>query len=197
MTITTLMPPTDPQKATAGMAVAAGFVYLGSHVDMTQAEIEQAKLQGLAFLVGPARSPGPPPAGMAVAAGIAGAPVGAYKYVVTFVTAIGETPASPEVLITLTSQHGAITAIPVGAPGAGVISRKIYRTAAGGASGTEKLLTTIADNVTTTFDDNVADGTLGATVGTADTSSNAIAVGTALNAFAWAKPSAADTSINA
>jgi hypothetical protein len=41
----------------------------------------------------------------------------------------------------------------------GVISRKVYRTEAGGS--TYKLLATIANNTATTFVDNVADGSLG------------------------------------
>lgn len=42
----------------------------------------------------------------------------------------------------------------------GTTARKLYRTAAGGS--TLKLLTTISDNTTTTFNDTIADGSLGA-----------------------------------
>lgn len=52
-----------------------------------------------------------------------------------------------------------LTSIPTGA--ANVVSRKIYRTVAGDA-GNHLLVGTIADNVTTIFTDNVADGSLGA-----------------------------------
>jgi hypothetical protein len=49
-----------------------------------------------------------------------------------------------------------------------VTSRRVWRTAAGGSQ--LKLLTTIADNLTQTFIDTVADGSLGANVPTLDTS---------------------------
>jgi hypothetical protein len=51
-----------------------------------------------------------------------------------------------------------LTGIPLG--GSAVTSRKIYRTAAGGA--TYMLLATLADNTTTTYTDNTADSGLGA-----------------------------------
>lgn len=50
--------------------------------------------------------------------------------------------------------------IPIGPTG--TTQRKIYRTASG--AGTLKLLTTISDNSTTTYTDNIADGSLGATM---------------------------------
>lgn len=55
--------------------------------------------------------------------------------------------------------------LPIG--GALVTSRKIYRTAAGGSQ--LKLLTTIADNVTTSFLDTIADGSLGADIPVSNT----------------------------
>lgn len=86
---------------------------------------------------------------------------GSYYYAVTFVTADGETsygalsgPVAPS------SQQVAISAIPLG--GSGVTSRKIYRTVAGAQSYTVQYVATIADNTTTTYTDNTADGALGA-----------------------------------
>lgn len=58
-----------------------------------------------------------------------------------------------------TGSRIAVSAIPVGP--AGTTARKLYRSAAGDA-GPWLLLTTIADNVTVVFADNVADGALGA-----------------------------------
>jgi len=58
-----------------------------------------------------------------------------------------------------------LTAIPTG--GALVTQRKIYRTAAGGAQ--LKLVTTLADNTTTTYTDTVTDASLGANVPVANT----------------------------
>lgn len=86
---------------------------------------------------------------------------GAYIYRVSFVTAAGETlaPISSSSVSPI-NQRVDLTAIPIGP--ASVTSRKIYRTAGGGADGTQKLLATIADNTTTTYADNTADGSLGA-----------------------------------
>lgn len=59
-----------------------------------------------------------------------------------------------------------LSSIPVGP--SGTTSRKVYRTVANGS--TYKLLTTIANNTTTTFTDTTADASLGATAPTVDTS---------------------------
>lgn len=88
---------------------------------------------------------------------------GAHRYRVTFVTADGETEAgeiSAAVTVADKTVNGqvSLTAIPLG--GSVVTSRKVYRTTAGGS--TYLLLTTIADNTTTTYTDNTADASLGA-----------------------------------
>lgn len=88
---------------------------------------------------------------------------GAHRYLVTFVTAAGETEAgavSSAVTVSDKTVNGqvALTAIPTG--GANVTARKIYRTAAGGT--TYLLLATIANNTATTYTDNIADASLGA-----------------------------------
>lgn len=57
------------------------------------------------------------------------------------------------------SENIALTSIPVAPQSFGVNSRRIYRTAAGGASYLR--LAEIADNTTTTYEDGVADGGLG------------------------------------
>lgn len=67
---------------------------------------------------------------------------------------------------TATANQVALSGIPVGE--ASVTGRKIYRTEAAGSQ--LKLLTTIADNSTTTFTDTAADASLGANVPTTDTS---------------------------
>jgi len=89
---------------------------------------------------------------------------GVYKYRITLVDATGETQggtASAGVTVTDYTADGqvALTNIPVGA--AGTTARKIYRTVHDGA--TYKLVDTIGDNVTTTYNDNIADAALGAT----------------------------------
>lgn len=67
---------------------------------------------------------------------------------------------------TAAMNHVSLTAIQVGA--SGVTSRKVYRTTAGGSQ--LKLLTTIADNTTTTYSDSTTDASLGANVPTTDSS---------------------------
>jgi hypothetical protein len=90
---------------------------------------------------------------------------GVYKWLVTFVTAAGETEGGvASTALTLAASHkGALSVIPV-SPARSVTSRKIYRTAAGGSE--FKLVTTLADNTTTTYTDNTADASLGATAPT-------------------------------
>lgn len=67
---------------------------------------------------------------------------------------------------TATANRVSLTAIPIG--GASVTQRKVYRTVAAGSQ--LKLLTTVADNTTTTYTDSTADASLGANVPTSDTS---------------------------
>jgi len=90
---------------------------------------------------------------------------GLYKYRVTLVNATGETQGGTANAGTTVADPGvdgqiALTAIPTGA--AGTTARRLYRTVAGG--GTYKYLAEIPDNVTTTYTDNIASGSLGATV---------------------------------
>lgn len=95
-----------------------------------------------------------------VAESVAGLPNGAYTYRVTFVTALGETEGGDvSNSITVALKKILLTSIPVSLNSA-VTSRKLYRTAASGEQ--HKLLATLSDNVTTTYLDNIADGSLGA-----------------------------------
>lgn len=93
---------------------------------------------------------------------------GTYHYIVVFasgwVSAAGNfyvngfvpgTAAS----VSTTSQEVQLTSIPTGPTG--TIARVIYRTAGGGAAGTEEFAAWIGDNSTTALLDNVADGSLG------------------------------------
>lgn len=100
---------------------------------------------------------------------------GAHRYVVTFVTASGETQAgdiSAAVTVADKTVNGkvALSAIPIG--GSLVTSRKIYRTVAAGS--VYLLLTTLADNTTTTYTDNTADASLGAEAPSTNTTSDPI-----------------------
>ncbi|MEO8955538.1 MAG: hypothetical protein ABI465_13340 [Ktedonobacteraceae bacterium] len=98
----------------------------------------------------------------------AGLGIGAYKYGVTFLSQGGETPISPLVSVTTSSgsQQVNLSAIPIGpalpaTPGAAtntVIGRNIYRSQVGGSVLT--LLTTIMDNVSTTYSDTASDASI-------------------------------------
>lgn len=87
---------------------------------------------------------------------------GAFSYKFTYVNSYSvEGDVSPVTNThTLANENARITSIPVAPQSFGVNARRIYRTSAGGA--TYKLVTTINDNTTTTYDDAVADASLGA-----------------------------------
>jgi len=94
--------------------------------------------------------------------------IGLYQYAVTFVTANGETTPGTQAQITTTSgnQRVQLSNIPIGP--SGTTARRIYRSAVGG--GQKKLVTTIADNITTSYLDQIPDGSLGASAPTLNTS---------------------------
>lgn len=81
-------------------------------------------------------------------------------------TADGSLGADVPTTSTTNFSQCALSAIAVGP--SGVTSRKVYRSAAGQTQ--LKLLTTLADNTTTTYTDTSADSALGANVPTSDTS---------------------------
>ena len=94
---------------------------------------------------------------------------GLHTYKFTYVAGDGESDGSPisdGVTVADKTVNGkvAVSAIAVGP--AGTVSRKLYRTVAGGA-GDHKLVATISGNVTTTYEDNVADASLGAALAVA------------------------------
>jgi hypothetical protein len=109
-------------------------------------------------------APGAPTAALGTGAG--NVDNGVHSYKMTFVTAVGETSlgtASGDVTVVDKTANGKVelTALPVDSTGFAT-SRKLYRTAAGGAN--YYLLTTISNNVQTTYSDNIADASLGAVV---------------------------------
>jgi uncharacterized phiE125 gp8 family phage protein len=115
-------------------------------------------------------APTAPTVALVVAAGNITA--GAHRYLITFITADGETEAGAvsSAVTTILATHGqvAISAIPIG--GSAVTSRKIYRTAAGGSI--YLLLATLSNNTATTYPDNIADGSLGAQAPTTNTTAD-------------------------
>lgn len=83
-----------------------------------------------------------------------------YAWVVTFVTAAGETTAGPSASVTLTAAQDTVDLVVPTSGDARVTKRRIYRTAAGG--GAFRLEATIPDNTTTAYRSaTVADGALG------------------------------------
>jgi hypothetical protein len=99
---------------------------------------------------------------------------GTYKYEVAFVTSTGVSTvgtASAPITVIDNTTNGQITLsnIPISTSGFSVTGRRIYRTQANGSTYTT--LTTINDNTTTVFTDNIADTTIsGAAVPNAYTS---------------------------
>lgn len=103
----------------------------------------------------------PPTSTMTVATSSAGVLTGDYNYKVVYVNSQSvESDVSPvTVTHTAAATRVLLTAIPTAPQSFGVASRRIYRTAAGGT--TFKRLATIADNSTTSYEDNIADASLG------------------------------------
>lgn len=100
---------------------------------------------------------------LTAAVGSAGVLTGAYYYTQTFVTALGETAPWPgtATVVNPSSQQVNLTAIPLGP--AGTIARRIYRTPATPVDPKDyRFAAEIADNTTTAYTDNLADGSLGA-----------------------------------
>lgn len=114
-------------------------------------------------------APGAPTAALA-GAGAGNVDNGIHRYLITFVTADGETDAgsvSGPVTVADKTVNGKVQLTGIQIGGANVTSRKIYRTTAGGTD--YLLLATIADNTTTTYLDNIADSSLGAGAPTSNT----------------------------
>lgn len=101
------------------------------------------------------------------AVGAAGSLTGTYRYTVTYVLDDGtETEPWPgtATAVTPSSQRVNLTNIPV-SNSSRVVGRRIYRTVASPVDVKDYyFLTEIADNTTTTYTDNIADGSLGAPV---------------------------------
>ena len=88
--------------------------------------------------------------------------IGTYIYTVTYLTSQGETDTSGgvggSVVISATTSQ-VVIAVPTSTD-ARVTSRRIYRTPVNAVIYNNKVLATIADNVTSTYTDNTADGSL-------------------------------------
>lgn len=126
----------------------------------TEVAAPQASDDALAFATtidGTLPNPGTPTAPVAADRAMAGNLTGTYEWGVTFVTSMGETEiGDASNALVLAASQAALTSIPLGGPG--TISRRIYRMVNGG---NWQFAFELADNVTTAWNDNLADGTLG------------------------------------
>ena len=105
-----------------------------------------------------------PTTNLTAAAGAAGVLAGAYYYAVAFRTAKGITAPWPgtATVVSPSSQQVNLTNIPV-SPSPLVISRVLLRTQANPTDPKDyRILAEVPDNTTTTYTDNIADGSLGA-----------------------------------
>lgn len=103
----------------------------------------------------------PPTTTSTVASQAVGALTGDYRYKVTWVNSqVVEGDVGPSTsTFTAAGATLRVSALPVAPQSYGVSARNLYRTVAGGSS--YKFVATINDNTTTTYDDNIADGSLG------------------------------------
>jgi len=94
--------------------------------------------------------------------GVSGSPSGSYQYQVAYMNSqsVFGNPSTASTTFVVAGTRVELSSLPVAPISFGVSARRIYRTVTSGAS--FFLLTTINDNTTTTFSDNVADLSLGA-----------------------------------
>ncbi len=152
-------------NSTGSLSGAAGTTYfyrISAIVGSETAASGEGWIDATSFT--PISAPGAPTVAIGANIGI----TGAYTYKITFVTVIGETNGgTTSAVVNPNTDKVNLTNIPIGPTG--TTARKIYRTAAGGVDGTQKLVTTLADNSTTTYTDSTADGSLGVLVPSTNT----------------------------
>jgi len=104
-------------------------------------------------------APGDPDAPVVTASATAGNPTGAYEYIVTFLTAQGETlPSEPSNILSVSAHQINVTAIPLGGPG--TTGRNVYRDVNG--AGNFRLVRSFLENTTASFVDNATDASIAA-----------------------------------
>lgn len=128
-------------------------------------------LAGDAGTDAPIANPGVAPGG-ALAAGTA-LSIGAYLYAYAWVTANGETLVSPTFSITTTTGNQVVNLTGIAVGPAGTTTRRLYRTKVGGTQ--LFFVTTLNDNVTTTFQDTIQDVLIGVTTPTVPVTNNTTA----------------------
>lgn len=158
-------------KATIDNAVMTGNFDIQSSQPAYKDRLASDAAGNLVFSTTLAKPGGAPPSAALAGAGAGNVDNGSHRYEVTYVTAGGETNPSGFGFVTVTDKTAngqvSLTSIPV-SPSPLVTARKIYRTTAGSTTN-YLLLTTIANNTSTTFTDNVADASLGAAIPSSST----------------------------
>lgn len=141
---------------TAGIRVST--TQYQDHMFIGNGAVGPYKYNGVAFTRHGVPAPSSIPT---VASNAAGPLTGGYRYKITYVnSALAEgNPTSNTVTFTAAAAVLRLTSIPVAPQSFGVSARRIYRTTAGGS--TYKRVTELSDNVTTTYDDSIADSALG------------------------------------
>ncbi len=151
---------TLPAGVTVSSSVRARFAILGKRIVITNAPSVNIVVDAsdlTARLLNIDTAPG---TATTLAVGAAGVPSGTYRYVITFAIMVGTAILSESAFsavegpIDVVDQQIAMTNIPTSGT-AGVNARRIYRTTDSGAD--YYLVTTINDNVTTTYNDNTSD----------------------------------------
>jgi hypothetical protein len=159
-TLTTV--PSAQSVFTAGSRV--GATNFQNHIFIGNGGVIPYKYNGSAFTRHGVYPPSTAPVLTSAPTGAVFASGSSYTYKVTYVNtalAEGDVSIASTFVVTANSMGNILlTSIPVAPQSWGVASRRIYRTVAGGA--TFKRLTEIADNTTTTYDDGIADASLGA-----------------------------------
>ena len=110
---------------------------------------------------------GVPSAPVAVPVGVSGLLSGSYLYRLTFLGIGGESAAGAPSTVTAQANGQIALTLPLG-PDPYCRGRRLYRTPAGGADGAQLLVATIANNVSTTFLDDIPDSRLGAALPVGD-----------------------------
>lgn len=145
---------------TAGIRVAASEYE--NHIFFGNGGVIPYKYNGTAFT---RHGIYPPTATSTVTSSAAGALTGDYRYKITNVnTQLVESDVGPASTTFTAAAATLRVTLQTFAASYGVASRRVYRTTAGGT--TFKLVTTVADNTSTTYDDNTADGSLSTTAPT-------------------------------
>jgi hypothetical protein len=161
LTLDTTVATSPAASATGATLINVTGLGVGSLIAFTVGAVKQITKITTISIAEPTIMP------IALAAALAGAPGnvddGLHNYRVVHVRPLGDTQAGAVTPITVVNKlaDGQVSLTGIAAGPAGTTARKVYRTKVG-APLAYFLLTTIADNVTTIFTDNVADAGLGA-----------------------------------